>query len=45
MAIQPCVSVEELWINGGKFRSDRPIYVVLDSGTTVRLYRLNQVDP
>jgi len=28
------VKVQELWINGGKVRADRPIYVVLDSGTT-----------
>ena len=28
------VNVEELWVNGGRVRVDRPIYVVLDSGTT-----------
>jgi hypothetical protein len=28
------VPVEELWINGGRFKTDRPIYVVFDSGTT-----------
>jgi hypothetical protein len=28
------VPVEELWIKGVRFKTDRPIYVVFDSGTT-----------
>ena len=28
------VLAEELWINGGRHRTTKPVYVVFDSGTT-----------